>query len=93
MKQDQLAELVGTDQPTISKWERGVVRPSIENLILIEERTGRPRGFIFVAAGLVDLPLDTRGRAAAAAEDQPVRQREMAPPPIGGGAETFLTLR
>lgn len=60
MTQEELADRIGTDQPTVSKWERNLIRPSLENIRLIEAATKRPRGFVFIAAGLVDLAQDVR---------------------------------
>ena len=54
LKQDALAKAVGTDQPTVSKWERGLVRPSLEDISAVEQATLRPRGWVLIAAGLVD---------------------------------------
>jgi transcriptional regulator with XRE-family HTH domain len=54
MKQDALARAVGVDQPTISKWERGTVRPSLDDIARVEKATGRARGWVLIAAGLVD---------------------------------------
>jgi transcriptional regulator with XRE-family HTH domain len=64
MKQEDLATAVGTDQPTVSKWERGIIRPSLEYLRAVERATGRPPGFVFVAAGLVELPQSTEDAIA-----------------------------
>lgn len=54
MTQGDLAQALGTDQPVISKWERGERRPSLEELHAIEQATGRRRGFILITAGCVD---------------------------------------
>lgn len=54
MTQGELAAALGVDQPTISKWERDDIRPSLEQLRAIEETTGRRRGFILIAAGVVE---------------------------------------
>lgn len=54
--QIEFAELLGTDQSTLSKWERGIQRPALETLMQIEDAAGRPRGFILVSAGLVEMP-------------------------------------
>lgn len=54
--QEKLAELLETDQSRVSKWERDHHRPSLEEVRAIEDALGRPRGFILVQAGLVELP-------------------------------------
>lgn len=54
--QQQLAERLGTDQTKLSKWEGDHHRPSLEELGEIERACNRPRGFILVAAGFVELP-------------------------------------
>lgn len=68
MKQEELAALVGSDQPTISKWERDLQRPSLEHLRAVEEATGRPRGFVLLQAGCVD-DVTTVEEAIAVATD------------------------
>jgi transcriptional regulator with XRE-family HTH domain len=74
--QQQLAELLGTDQTRVSKWENNAHRPSLEEIAAIEAALGRPLGYILIRAGLVELPrsledsidvdprLDDRARAA-----------------------------
>lgn len=56
MTQTALGELVGKDQPAVSKWERGEIRPSLEDIAAVEEAAGRPKGFVLITAGLVELP-------------------------------------
>lgn len=50
------AGVPGGDQPTVSKWERDEQRPSLEQIAAVEEACGRPRGFVLIAAGFVELP-------------------------------------
>jgi transcriptional regulator with XRE-family HTH domain len=59
ISQTKVAEAVGTDQPTVSRWESGEQWPSFEQVNRIEEFLGKPRGFLFIAAGYVDLPTST----------------------------------
>ena len=40
MTQGQLAEATGHRQKDISRWERGVVRPGVDNLVKIARATG-----------------------------------------------------
>lgn len=54
MTQEQLAALIAVDQPTLSKWERNLQRASFEHIRAVEDATNRPRGFVLVAAGLVE---------------------------------------
>lgn len=53
MTQTTLADAVGVDQPTVSRWERDEQRPSLEQLAAVDAATGRQRGFVLIAAGLV----------------------------------------
>lgn len=53
--QDEMAEALGVDQATISKWERGVSRPTLEEIRAFEEAAGRARGSVLVATGSVEL--------------------------------------
>jgi transcriptional regulator with XRE-family HTH domain len=54
--QQQLAELLETDQGRISKWERGHHRPTLEEIRSVERALGRPDGFILFEAGYLTLP-------------------------------------
>lgn len=54
MTQTTLADAVGVDQPTVSRWERDEQRPSLEQLAAVDAATGRRRGFVLIAAGLVE---------------------------------------
>lgn len=56
LTQEALAEIVKTDQPTISKWERGKQQPSFDEVRAIEDAAGLPHGFILRSAGYVDDP-------------------------------------
>lgn len=66
--QTELADLLGVGQSNISKWMRGVTRPSIDDLARLEETCGRPRGFILTAAGYVQCP-ETPGVVEAIERD------------------------
>lgn len=76
MTQKALAKaLFGNEsrQSTISRWERGLAeRPTLEEINAIEEVTGKPRGWILVRAGYVELPSSTRDAIVAdtALDDQ-----------------------
>lgn len=64
--QDQLAALLpDVSQPQVSKWEKGKQAPSIQAIMAIEDALGRPRGWIFRAAGLVAEPVDVREAVAS----------------------------
>jgi plasmid maintenance system antidote protein VapI len=52
--QTELADLLGVGQSNISKWMRGVTRPSLDDIVRLEKVCGRRRGFILKAAGYVD---------------------------------------
>jgi hypothetical protein len=54
--QTELADVLNVGQSNISKWMRGITRPSLEDIARLEETCGRPRGFILRAAGYVDCP-------------------------------------
>lgn len=54
MTQTTLADAVGVDQPTVSRWERDEQRPSLEQLAAVDAATGRRRGFVLIAAGLIE---------------------------------------
>lgn len=51
--QTQLAKAVGTDQPTISKWERGTQLPTVDEIAAVERATGRTPGWVLIRAGYV----------------------------------------
>lgn len=52
--QTELAEQLDVGQSNISKWMRGVTRPSLDDLVRLEEVCGRRRGFILKAAGYIE---------------------------------------
>src|SRR5258708_14751714 len=54
MTQVALADAVGVDQPTVSRWERDEQRPSLEQIAAVETAARRRRGFILVSAGSVE---------------------------------------
>ena len=58
--QQQLADAVPIDQPTVSRWESGKQMPSLEQVRRIEDITEQRRGFLLVAAGYIDPPKTTR---------------------------------
>ena len=54
MTQETLADAIDVDQPSVSRWERDEQRPSLEQIAAVEAATGRRRGFVLLAAGLVE---------------------------------------
>jgi transcriptional regulator with XRE-family HTH domain len=62
--QVELAEQVGVDQATVSRWLRGGGAPSAENVVQIARRAGRQPLSALVAAGLLSAT-EARQRAAA----------------------------
>lgn len=54
--QKELAEATGIPQGTISNYARGETEPPARTQNLVEEVCGRPRGWMAVQAGLVELP-------------------------------------
>lgn len=53
MTQRQLAAALRVDQSKVSRWERGIMEPTLDEIAAIEKATGRPRGWILVACGSV----------------------------------------
>jgi transcriptional regulator with XRE-family HTH domain len=51
---------VSVNQTTVSKWERGTTAPALDTIRAIEEVLGLHRGWILIAAGLVELPQTAR---------------------------------
>lgn len=50
LNQHQFADLIGEDNSTISKWERGSRRPNLEQMLRIEAAAPVPKGFVLDAA-------------------------------------------
>lgn len=75
MSQEDLAGRVGTDQPTVSKWEREEQTPSLTQIAAIDVATGRRLGAVLIAAGYVD-GLDSVDLAIAADRELTDRWRE-----------------
>ena len=42
LTQQAMAERLGVTRVTLSKWERGRARPSLEKAVLLEQQTGIP---------------------------------------------------
>ena len=59
-KQEVVAEALGVDQPTVSRWESDKTRPSLEQINAFEKAVGRPKGFCLIAAGYVEVPKTAR---------------------------------
>jgi transcriptional regulator with XRE-family HTH domain len=78
-RQEDLADAIGVDQGTVSRWSNGKSVPNVLQQAEIERLSGRPVGWISVQAGLIDevttVPeaialapeLDDTGRAAVLA--------------------------
>jgi len=54
VSQEDIAAALGVDQPTVSKWARGMRRVPLEALPVSEKLCGVPRGTILRRAGFVD---------------------------------------
>lgn len=52
--QEDMAAALGVDQPTVSKWVRGMRRPPLDALPVIERLCDVQKGTILRAAGYVD---------------------------------------
>lgn len=52
--QEVLADILGVDQTTVSKWCRGTIPASVAWVSEVERVCGLPRGQVFVWAGLVE---------------------------------------
>lgn len=72
--QAAIAQAIGVDQPSVSRWERGEASPSLDQIAAYEEAAGRPRGYVLVAAGYVD-DVPSVERALAADRDLDDEQR------------------
>lgn len=53
--QQALADVLGVEQTTVSKWERGEVLAELPQIMAVERALGLERGTILVLAGLVTL--------------------------------------
>lgn len=67
LSQEQLSEMTGVKQTTISKYARGAVQPPLELLPAVDAACGKPRGHILRLAGYVDDEVDV----VAAIENDP----------------------
>jgi transcriptional regulator with XRE-family HTH domain len=54
IRQDDLADALGVDQATISRWSAGKSRPNVVQMRGIETLAGRPLGWIDAQCGLID---------------------------------------
>lgn len=54
LSQVDIAEALGVDQPTVSKWARGMRRPPLDALPIVERMAGLRAGTILRRAGYVD---------------------------------------
>ncbi len=60
-RQVDVAEALGVKQNTVSRWVTGTSSPrELDVLEAIEAACARPRGFILLAAGYIQLPQTTR---------------------------------
>lgn len=53
LKQRELADALGIDQGTVSRWVTGKATPTVEDVVRIEDACNRPRGFVLRAAGYI----------------------------------------
>jgi transcriptional regulator with XRE-family HTH domain len=60
-RQEDLAEWLGVGQPTVSRWARGEVVPSVHEIAALEDALGLRRGWILIASGFVDPASDVEG--------------------------------
>ena len=54
VSQEQIADALGVDQPTVSRWARGMRRPPIDVLPVIEQLCNVRKGTILRRAGYVE---------------------------------------
>jgi transcriptional regulator with XRE-family HTH domain len=54
LSQVDIAERLGVDQPTVSRWVRGMRRPPLDVLGVVEAMAGVPLGTVLRRAGYVD---------------------------------------
>lgn len=52
--QTQIAEALGVDQPTVSKWARGERPPPLWALPVVDALCGKPKGHVLRLAGYVE---------------------------------------
>lgn len=64
VSQVQIAEECEVDQPTVSKWARGVLQPPLWALPIIDELCGRPKGHVLRLAGYVEDDFDVEAALA-----------------------------
>lgn len=68
VSQVDIADALGTDQPTVSRWARGARRPPLDALPVIEQLCRVPKGTILRRAGYVEDVDDLDVRAAIMAD-------------------------
>jgi transcriptional regulator with XRE-family HTH domain len=70
--EDEIAEVVGRSQATVSRWELDDGKPQLEQIAAIEDHVGRPRGTVLRAAGFVTDPdgVEDRIRADGRLDDE-----------------------
>jgi transcriptional regulator with XRE-family HTH domain len=80
LSQRELAQLVGVDQNTVSKWERDKLTPSLRALRLLASQTGVPVGWFYEGLDGGDVaaptPIETVNRRLDRIEQQLARLRE-----------------
>lgn len=76
LTQEQIGEIVGVHQTTVSKWLTGKTQPPLEYLPAVEEHLGLQRGRLLRQAGFVDddTDLETAIETAPAPIDPTDRQ-------------------
>lgn len=71
LTQDELAAKASIGQSTLSQWENGKSTPDLNQVRAIEDACGRPRGWIAVQAGYVEVStLKTAIEVAPELDDQ-----------------------
>jgi transcriptional regulator with XRE-family HTH domain len=60
-----IAERLGVEAPTVSRWENGTRQPELALLPRIDQLLGRPRGEVLRRAGFVEEVADVRSAIAA----------------------------
>lgn len=52
--QEEVAQAIGTEQPTVSKWEKGLQPPTFRAIYMFESYLGVAHGSVYASAGLVE---------------------------------------
>jgi len=68
LRQSDIADALGVDPATVSKWARGLQRIDLEYFPEIDRVCGQRRGYVLELAGFVDPPPSGDVRVAIAAD-------------------------